>query len=119
MKILCKTCYFRWRFEKEDWCKIIENEGCGSIKADKTKCDIYLKRGMEPKWLCYMCGNNTYGESSVSGGGKHYCSDCHSKKEHKEWLERERIKKLENIKRISNILGGDEKTAKKIIKTLI
>jgi len=117
-KIICKTCYFRDRFEKEDWCKIIENEGGGSIEADQTECPYYLKKGTEPKWLCYKCGKNTYGGSSTSSEGKHWCSSCWCKKEAEEHIKRERIKRLEDTKKVEDILGGDEKTARIIIDTL-
>ena len=78
---ICKTCFNRWRSEGEDWCKIIENKGGGSILANRTECKFYLKKGNEPKWLCCKCGKNTYGESSTREAGKIYCSNCYYKKE--------------------------------------
>lgn len=117
-KIICKTCYFRERFEKDDWCKVIENEGGGNEKADRTKCSCYLKKGTELKWLCCECGKNTYGEASTSTEGKHWCSDCWGKKEAKEYKDKEKAKYLRNIKIVEDILGGDEKTAKRIIDSL-
>jgi len=84
LKIICKTCFWYSRFQKQDWCRLIENEGGGSIKANQTECKFYLKKGTEPKWLCCMCKKNTYGESSTSTGGKHYCSSCWFEKERKE-----------------------------------
>lgn len=113
-KILCKTCYFKDRFKGEDWCKIIENEGGGSIPAVENKCGYYLKKGTEPKWLCCKCGKNTYGESSTSTKGKHYCSDCWIKKEILERKQREAQKYREDIKKVAEVLG-DKKKAKEIV----
>lgn len=117
-KIICKTCFNKWRFEKEDYCKIIETEGGGSIKADRTECRFYLKKGTEPKLLCSQCGKNTYGDASMSEMGKHYCEDCYWKKEQKKWLAKERLKKLENIKKVAEILEGDKYLAKKIVEAI-
>lgn len=118
-KIICKNCYSKDHFDGEDYCKIIGNESGGSILANKIQCEFYLKKGTEPKLLCCKCGKNTYGESAIGEGGKWYCSDCHIEKEHKEWLKREKIKKLKNIEEVSRILGGNEKIAKKIIASMI
>jgi len=98
-KPICKTCYFKWRFEDEDWCEIIENEGGGSIEAILSQCSHYLKKGNEPKWLCCACGHNTYGKEVVIENKKGkvirywvkwWCADCYHKAEKyaKEWNEK-------------------------------
>ena len=119
-KPICKTCFHRWycKEDNENYCSLIENEHGGNIKADKTECEFYLKKGTEPKWLCCKCKKNTFGESSHSEDGKHYCVDCYFKKENKRYKEEQRIKKLENIKIVADILGGNTKTAKKIINAI-
>lgn len=83
-KILCKTCFWRGRFRREDWCKLIENEGGGSIETNQIECKFYLKKGTEPKWICCVCKKNTYGEASTSFKRKHYCDSCWFKKERRE-----------------------------------
>jgi hypothetical protein len=114
--ILCKTCYFKEHFDHTDYCSLIENEGGGSVIADKKECKLYLKKGTEPHWDCCMCGTNTYGHASTGTGGKTYCSGCWSKKEYKEYLKSQRIKEKENLKKVASIVGIEK--AKLIIKIL-
>lgn len=111
--IICKTCYFREKYENDFWCKIIENEGGGSIKANLTECEHYLKKGTEPKWSCVVCGKNTYGESSTSEGGKTYCSNCYWKMEGKKYKQKIKDRNDEIIKII-----GDKKKADEVIKLI-
>ena len=92
----CKTCFWKWRFEKEDWCKTIEGVHGGSIRADRTKCELYLKKGTEPKELCCVCGKNTFGESATGEGGKWWCNPCRFKKEHKK-SEKEKQAKYKKV----------------------
>ena len=117
MTIICKTCFWKDRFEKQDWCKLIENEGGGSIKANQTQCEGYLRKGTEPKMLCSVCGKNTFGESSTSDNTGHYCSDCHWEIERREYRAKQKIKRLENIEIVRKIVGS-KKLAVKIIKEL-
>ena len=117
-KPICKSCYFKCRFEKEDWCEIIENEHGGSIKANRTECHCYLKKGTEPKWLCCKCGKNTFGKAAYRESGKWWCNNCHYKEEARRWAREKAIKYKENLKKLSDILGGDKKKAEKIMELL-
>ena len=111
-KTICKTCFWRWRskYDGKDYCGIIENGTGGSIEANLTKCNFYLKKGTEPKWPCAICGKNTYGGSAVGEDGKWYCYSCYCKKE-REKAEKERAVKIEKLKKLVG-----EKKAKDIIK---
>ena len=119
-KPICKTCFHRWYCKEynKNYCSLIENEHGGNIKADKTECDFYLKKGTEPKWLCSLCGKNTFGGRLISENGKHYCDDCYWKLEYQRHKADRRLKRLENIKIVADILGGNRKTAKKIINAI-
>lgn len=117
-KILCKTCYFQWHFEKRAWCSIIETESGGSIEANQVKCPHYLKRGTEPQWLCCKCGKNVFGHSATGEGGKWWCNSCYLKEETKRRVKEKAIQHRENLKKISDILGGDTKKAKQIMELL-
>ena len=108
-KTICKTCFNHWRSDGEDWCKIIENEGGGSIPANKTECDHYLKKGTEPKWLCCKCGKNVFGEPATAENKKWYCSDCWWKKETKE-------RKIELAKKQKQMVGELLEVIKKYLK---
>jgi len=108
-KTICKTCFNHWRSDGEDWCKIIENEGGGSIPANKTECDHYLKKGTEPKWLCCKCGKNVFGGSATAENKKWYCSDCWWKKETKE-------RKIELAKKQKQMVGELLEVIKKYLK---
>lgn len=110
-QIICKSCFFRWRFKRKDYCKLIETEHGGNIYANREKCDHYLKKGTEPKWLCSVCGENTYGDRSTSENGKHYCDDCWWKKEGREYKKKQALK----LKKIAEITGSRKK-AKEIMK---
>ncbi len=95
-EIKCKSCFWRWREDKEDWCKIMEYEHGGSMKADRTECILYMKKGTEPKELCCVCGKNTFGESATGEGGKWFCTSCHFKMEHKK-SEKEKQEKYKKV----------------------
>lgn len=102
---------------------MIENEDGGSIEANLTECEHYLKKGTEPKWLCCMCGKNTYGHSSISFSGKHYCESCYWKKEAKEKEakekeEKDKIKYKRNILKISRAMGCSLKKAEEVLKLI-
>ena len=94
-KLICSTCFHRVKYEKEYFCKLIENEGGGSIEANLTKCSHYLKKGTEPKWICCVCGKNTYGEALTMEGGKYYCQSCWWNKD-KQQLKKQTFKQLKN-----------------------
>jgi len=111
-KIKCKTCFWRRKseYDGKDYCYLIVDKTGRNIEANRTECDFYLKKGTEPKWLCSICGKNTFGETSISENGKQYCSDCYWKEKEKE-RKRERAKKIKKLKE----LVGKEK-AEEIIK---
>ena len=117
-KIICKTCYYRKYYGGKHWCSIIENESGGNIEANLTKCPHYLKKGTEPKWLCDVCGKNTFGHNAHGKDGKWYCDDCWWEKENKKWAKEKADKHKENVKKISQILGGDKEKAEKILKII-
>jgi len=116
-KILCKTCFHRWRADKKDWCGLIVKSDGSSFKANKTKCEHYLKKGTEPQWLCCICGKNTYGQSARGSGGKWYCEGCYWKKEEKEWKKQKVLRERQDIKKVAELVGN-KKLAKKIIETI-
>ncbi len=93
---LCKTCFWKWRDDKEDWCQTIEDGHGGSIKADRTECDLYRKEGTEPVWKCAGCGKNVFGESATGEDGKWWCNPCRFKMEHKK-SEKEKKEKYKKI----------------------
>jgi hypothetical protein len=112
-EIICKSCFFR----DKKWCKLIEDEYGGSIIANQTECPYYLKKGTEPKWLCWKCGTNTYGESATHEGGRIWCSDCYNKEQHKQFKAKEKARYLKNIKKVNEIIK-DKKTAKIIVDSI-
>ena len=121
MKILCKTCYWQYKDRDVEICSIIENKHGGSINADKTECDLYLKKGTEPKQPCVMCGDNTYGQHCTGDITGWYCLDCWIKKE-AERDKKEKQKKLaKKQKAIEKILKQNlaiEKAVTKLIKLI-
>lgn len=114
-KIICKDCFYRDRYEKKDYCKIIEEEHGGNIEANRTECESYLKKGTEPKWLCCVCKINTYGERSTTENRKIYCDDCYWKKSMREDEKEARIAKNLKIEKLRKILNGDKKKIKQVM----
>lgn len=125
-KIICSNCFYRWHFDGDDYCKMIEKEHGGNIIADKTECLDYLKKGTEPKYPCFICKKNAFGEGFTMEEGKTYCQDCwyvkqieECKKEEVAKDKKQKAERNRKIKELRKILNGDKKKIKQITDLLL
>ena len=117
-KPICDNCFYRWLYEGKAYCSLIEEEHGGNIKADRTECQLYLKKGTEPQWPCRVCGANTFSEAHSADYRGHICGNCEWNEKKAKDEQEAKENRRQNIKKVTEILGGDKETAEKIVDGL-